>query len=138
MALDLTSLEKAVNSLERGIKVASALSEGADPDQKEIVRAGVIQNFEFTYELCWKFMKRWLEMNGEGPSIDGASKKELFRIASERRLIDNIEAWFRYAEARNLTSHTYDGETANDIYETAKVFLADAKHFLDKLKEKND
>ena len=139
MALDLSSLEKAVNSLERGINVASTMKEGSvGADQQEVIRAGVIQNFEFTYELCRKFMKRWLEANGEGASVDGATKKELFRIAAERRLINNVEAWFKYDEARNLTSHTYDADTAEEVFEAAKKFLGDAKIFLQKLKEKND
>ena len=62
MALDLSSLQKAVNSFERAIKVADIMIKGdVDTDTEEVIRAGVIQNFEFTYELCWKFMKRWLE-----------------------------------------------------------------------------
>jgi len=105
MALDLSSLQKAVDSLQRATNVASKLkNEQTDKDRTEVVRAGVIQNFEFTYELCWKFMKRWLEVNGEGASVDGASRKELFRIAAERRLIEKVEAWFAYTESRNETA----------------------------------
>ena len=139
MPLDLSSLQKAVDSLQRAINVASVLkSENADKDKTEVVRAGVIQNFEFTYELCWKFMKRWLEVNGQGASVDGASRKELFRIAAERRLIDNVEAWFVYTESRNETAHTYDPETAADVFESAKRFIVDAKLLLSRLNEKND
>lgn len=139
MALDLSSLQKAVDSLQRAINVASVLkSENADKDKTEVVRAGVIQNFEFTYELCWKFMKRWLEVNGEGASVDGASRKELFRIAAERRLIENVGAWFAYTESRNETARTYDPQTAIDVFESAKSFVVDAKLLLSRLKEKND
>ena len=65
MQLDLSSLRKAVESLERALRVADdeAFTSGLNEDQGETVRAGVIQSFEFTYELCWKFMKRWLEAN---------------------------------------------------------------------------
>jgi nucleotidyltransferase substrate binding protein (TIGR01987 family) len=88
MALELNSLRKAVDSLERAIRVAQNEIKGpVDTDHEEVIRAGVIQNFELTYELCWKFMKRWLERNAAGVSVDGLTMKELFRMAAERQLI---------------------------------------------------
>lgn len=56
MELDFGALKKAISSLERSVNVYSSC-EGGD-DLKEVLRAGVIHNFEFTYEFCWKFMKR--------------------------------------------------------------------------------
>lgn len=139
MALDLTSLQKAVSSLERAINVANTMIKGAvDTDQEEVIRAGVIQNFEFTYELCWKFMKRWLEENATGEIIDGATMKELFRIAAERHLIKDIDAWFTYHKARNETSHIYDQKKAESVYTAAVRFAADAKDLLKVLEAKND
>ena len=107
-------------------------------DYEEVIRAGVIQNFEFTYELCWKFMKRWLEINGEGPAVDGATRKELFRLAAEHRLIEEVDVWFRYAGARNETSHIYDNQTAAAVFELAKAFAIEARSLLQKLEAKND
>ncbi|HOC59818.1 MAG TPA: nucleotidyltransferase substrate binding protein [Smithellaceae bacterium] len=139
MPLELSSLQKAVRSLKRAIGVSrKVIASGADGDHQDVIRAGVIQNFEFTYELCWKFMKRWLEINGEGASIDGATRKELFRIAAEHRLIDHVEVWFAYAAARNETSHIYDSQKAVLVFETAKTFLKDAQLLLRRLKSKND
>jgi nucleotidyltransferase substrate binding protein (TIGR01987 family) len=139
MTLDLSSLHKAVNSLERALNVAAKEIEGGvDNDYKAVIRAGVIQNFEFTYELCWKFMKRWLEVNGEGPSVDGFTRKELFRRAAERRLIDVVEVWFQYAAARNQTSHAYNDQKAADVYEVAKEFVKDALSLRQRLDNKND
>lgn len=139
MALDLSSLQKAIASLKRAVRVAEQLIDGAvDTDQEEVIRAGVIQNFEFTYELCWKFMKRWLEKNASGQAVDGLTMKELFRMAAERLLIKDVEAWFAYHNARNKTSHIYDEATAGDVYEVAVRFLVDAQAFLKVLEAKND
>ena len=139
MALDLSSLQKAVGSMERAVRIADTMIEGeADTDQEEVIRAGVIQNFEFTYELCWKFMQRWLETNAPGQIVDKVTMKELFRMAAQRRLITDVEAWFEYHKARNKTSHIYDETVAKDVYEISLKFVKDAKEFLKTLEAKND
>lgn len=139
MALDLSSLMKGIDSLERAIKVASSQIRGrVDTDQDEVIRAGVIQNFEFTYELCWKFMRRWLELNVGGADVDGCTRKELFRMAAESRLITHVGKWFKYHAARNETAHTYDSAKAGEIYRIARSFAVDARRFLKTLEKRND
>lgn len=139
MALNLSSLQKAADSLQRAVKVASSQIKGkVDTDVEEVIRAGVIQNFEFTYELCWKFMKRWLEINIGNAVVDGISRKELFRMAAESRLIGDVETWFEYNNLRNETAHTYDTKTAEDVYKAAIRFVADARALLKALEARND
>lgn len=139
MSLNLNSLQKAVGSLERAVKVASTKIKGkVNTDEEEVIRAGVIQNFEFTYELCWKFMKRWLEINTSAVAVDGVSRKELFRMAAESQLIKNVETWFEYNRLRNETTHTDEGKTADDVYAAAVRFAVDARSFLKALEAKND
>ena len=123
MQLDLSSLRKAVESLERALKVADdeAFTSRLNEDQRETVRAGVIQSFEFTYELCWKFMKRWLEVNLGTVYVAGVSRRQLSRLSAEHRLLD-----------------TYDENTAADVFETAHRFLADAQGLLQALGAHND
>jgi len=135
MALDLSSLKKAVDSLDRAIKVAG---ESKDTRQAEVIRAGVIQNFEFTYELCWKFMKRWLELNAGASTVDGSTRKELFRLAAESRLITGVENWFKYHAARNETAHTYDPAKAAEIFALAAPFAKAARSLLKVLEKRND
>jgi nucleotidyltransferase substrate binding protein (TIGR01987 family) len=140
MALDLSSLKKAIGSFERVLNVASRAEKTAKPndDLVEAVKAGVIQNFEFTYELCWKFMKRWMEINFGASYAEGVARRELFRLACENRLIDDVELWMDFHAARNQTSHTYDEQTAEDVFETATTFLGQAQKFLNAIEHRND
>ncbi|MCK5099937.1 MAG: nucleotidyltransferase substrate binding protein [Desulfobacteraceae bacterium] len=81
-------------------------------------KEGMIQRFEYTFELAWKAMKRTLKE--EGSEI--GSPKQVFRSAFEAKLIDNLEQWFALLKERNLTVHTYNEETAKEVYESAKSF----------------
>ena len=140
MTLDFSSLKKALHSLEAALNFAASEDQlaGLTEDQKEVIRAGAIQNFEFTYELCWKFMKRWLENNLGSTYVDGIPRKELFRIAAEHQLITAVKHWIKYHDARNETAHTYDEDKAQKVFDAAKEFLADAKELLKNLEAKND
>ena len=94
MALELESLQGAIHSLESAIGVVRQKQDpgsGTSAAELEVIRAGVIQSFEFTYELCWKFMKRWLEDNLGSAYVDGVPRRELFRLAAENRLLTDVE-----------------------------------------------
>ena len=138
--LDISSLKNAIDSFGRTLKVAcfDEKTRGLNDDQKDAIRAGVIQNFEFTYELCWKFMKRWLDNNLGSANVDGVARRELFRLAVEHRLINDVDAWMIYHDARNETSHTYNNAKAAEVFEIARKFFPDAKKFLTDLEKVND
>jgi len=140
VALELSSLQKAASAL-AGVLAKSDDREfmsHLDEVTRNAIKSGAIQHFEFTYELCWKFIKRWLEANVSATAIDGVTRRELFRLAAESRLIDNVEQWMRYHEARNLTSHTYQPEIADRVYNTAHDFAPDAARLLAALEARND
>jgi len=140
MKLDLSSLVKAVESLKRTLEVASDKSfmSGLSNKQKDTIRAGVIQNFEFTYELCWKFLRRWLDVNLGSAYVEGVTRRQLFRLGAENKLIDDVNQWMEYHDARNETSHTYDENTAEDVFATACEFIAEAEKLLKALEARND
>lgn len=129
--LDLSALEKAVKSLERAV-VRSQQNLG-----DEELRDAVIQRFEYTFELCWKMLKRQLELEvPTSAELDTFSYRQLIREAAERALIDHPDQWFVYRDQRNNTVHTYDQEKANSVYASVLDFLPEAKKLLDVLKKR--
>ncbi len=89
-------------------------------------KAGVIQSFEYTFELCWKTMKRILEEEGRGAD----SPKSVFRIAATNRLIDDPEIWFEFLKKRNITVHTYDEDDADLVLSICTDFSTEVRKFL--------
>ena len=71
---------------------------------------GLIKAFEFTHELAWNTLKDFLESRGV-QNLYGS--RDAIREAFKKGLIENGEIWMNMS--RNLSSHTYDEETAEKI-----------------------
>lgn len=127
-SLNLEPLEKAIEQLKMGIKQSQAESDN------ELLRDGVIQRFEYTMDLSWKMIQRYLKHIAQVDESAIRTKKDLFREAARIRIITNVEAWFGYYEARNETSHIYDPQIAQSVFEQAELFLPDAINLLEALK----
>lgn len=108
---------------------AKRLQEALEREKDDIVRDAVIQRFGFTFELTWKTLVTILRENG----MTFTGVKTVFRDAARMGLLDDPEVWFSYLEARNLTTHTYDLEVAEKVYEKAKEFSAALQPLLSKL-----
>lgn len=130
--LDVSSLEKAVSSLDKVLK------EQQKNPNNEFIRDAAIQRFEYTYELSYKIIKRYLEMSEPNAElIDQMSFPDLIRTASEKGLLLNDWAtWKDYRVARNMTSHTYDEKKATEVCTVIPKFFDDAKYLLTKLSER--
>ena len=130
MQLDLTALRNALSSLERG------LVRYRPAQQDEELRDACIQRFEYCFELSWKMVKRRLELDIlNSAEVDGYSKRTLFRVAAERGLVANPEAWFVYLVQRNKTSHTYDAKVASEVAAVIEDFSRDAQALLGQLEQ---
>ena len=139
MALNLQSLAKSIAALRTSIEVCGKNWGSVDEDMQDTLRAGVIQNFEVAYEQRWKMLQRWIKSNVSPEDAEHPrTRKELFRIAARKGLIQDPAPWFEYAEARNMTSHTYDEGSALSVFETSREFVSDAETLLRKLEELND
>ena len=69
---------------------------------------GLIQCFEYTFELAWKTMKDYLEQEG----FDVKSPRSTIQTAFQIQLINDGHTWIDALEKRNLMAHTYDEKRA--------------------------
>ncbi|MBI1921802.1 MAG: nucleotidyltransferase substrate binding protein [Geobacter sp.] len=131
-ALVFQSLDKAVAQLDAGLR------ESLSAPENELLRDGVIQRFENTYELAWKMLKCYFEATLPNPEeVDGMSFQTLIRTGSEQGLLlSGWDEWVRYRKARGTTSRTYDEDKAREVYRIIPEFLHEARYLLDKLSEK--
>lgn len=108
------------------------------PRVQNTLMAGVIQNFEFVFEVGFKMIRRRLELDSASPSeIDRLSFRDILRVAGEVGLADDVSAWFEYRTMRKITAHTYDHKKARLIYLGALKFRSDAKALLAQLELRN-
>ncbi len=125
MILNLSSLKLAILSLNEALAFSVT-----DKSSFEVAlhRDAVIQRFEYTFELSWKFLRRTIKDIDQTRINELLTKADLFRVAAEFVLITDASAWLTAYEARNLTSHVYDQEVAKRVYAVAQKFagLADA------------
>jgi nucleotidyltransferase substrate binding protein (TIGR01987 family) len=81
---------------------------------EELIKEGLIQRFEYTHELAWNVMKDYAFFQGN--STVGGSR-DATREAFNLQIIENAAIWMDMIQSRNKTSHTYNEEIANEIFD---------------------
>ncbi len=104
----LQNYQRALTHLDQAIKISET------PDFIEygdLEKQGVIKCFEMTFDLSWKTMQDYLDEQGykeKGP-------KNTIQQAFKDGLIKDGDAWMKILDGRNLASHTYDGDMADEL-----------------------
>ncbi|MDZ7778203.1 MAG: nucleotidyltransferase substrate binding protein [Bacteroidales bacterium] len=102
------NFEKAFNQLQRFLETESL---------NEMEKQGLIKAFEYTYELAWKTLNDLLKDKGYDDVI---GPKPTIQQGFQVGYISDGKAWMRMHKSRNLTSHTYDEATAENIIENIR------------------
>ena len=131
--LDVSSLKKAISKLENGL---ARFNLDETDDQ---IRDGLIQRFEFSYEISHKMLKRHLEAVSPTPEqFDAMPFADLIRSANEQGiLLGDWSKWKIYREMRSKTSHTYDEEVAIEVVRGIPPFLEEVRYLLKQLQQRN-
>jgi nucleotidyltransferase substrate binding protein (TIGR01987 family) len=110
----MTNFELRKNSF---AKALHQLEKALNEPETEYTRDASIQRFEFTYELAWNALKSYLATL----DITTLSPKETLKTAYKQGLLEDANAWSELHQKRNLTSHTYDADLAQSIYNYLKT-----------------
>jgi nucleotidyltransferase substrate binding protein (TIGR01987 family) len=130
--LDITALSNALMRLREGL----ARCEREPTDEQ--LRDGLIQRFEFTYELSHKMLRRYLRETSPSPEeFDGMSFADLIRAGSAHGLLHGDWAtWRRFREMRARTSHVYDSRAALAVVAAIPEFLQEAEYLCGELQRR--
>ena len=107
MEYSLAKFNEAVETLSKGIKQV----------KDELGEDGVIQRFEFTFELLWKTLKIFLEDKG----IICRSPKDCLKNAFKYGLFTDEELFLKMLEDRNITTHIYNRKDSRKIFNRIKL-----------------
>jgi nucleotidyltransferase substrate binding protein (TIGR01987 family) len=106
-------MTKSASLREDFIKAVARLEEAVDLPKDAIVRDSAIQRFEIAFELCWKFLKAYLE---ETHNSSCSSPQSCFRAGFKQGVIGDDPFWIDLAKLRNYTVHTYNESLADYVY----------------------
>ncbi|WP_291778403.1 nucleotidyltransferase substrate binding protein [Cecembia sp.] len=109
----LDKLEEAVSRIQEDYPIDKEGNIADDQFLDDILKEGLIQRFDYTHELAWNVMKDFLIHAG---NINIFGSKDASREAFSAGLIENGEIWMDMIKSRNKTSHTYNEETADEIF----------------------
>lgn len=107
-----SNYRKALAKLSQAVAIIAGQQdwkEGMD----DLMKEGLIQRFEYTHELAWKVMKDYAEYQGY---TEVRGSRDAFRQALQMGIIADA-GWMDSIEDRNLTSHNYDEEVAEEVYQ---------------------
>lgn len=106
LAIKLANYQNALQRLKE------AITEFSGENVSDVVRDGLIQRFEFVYELAWKATRDYLVVQG---IVDKNSPKSVIKEAFTQGLIENELTWLEMIDDRNKTTHLYSQEEAERI-----------------------
>lgn len=137
MTISVDAYGRALQHLKFAVERAGHYDKVGNRDYFVHFRASAIQSFEYSYELGVKLMRRVVE---QVDTAESSSRhlhfRDFLRVAAEFGLIQDAIRWSDFRDARNLTAHTYNEETAQLVYTAMPRFIADAEFLLQQMKDK--
>jgi nucleotidyltransferase substrate binding protein (TIGR01987 family) len=109
-----------LQNFERALKLLEEALARPSCELSDLEKEGLIQRFEYTYELAWKCLKDYLVHTGV--TLPAVTPLHTVREAFAARLIPDGDVWIDMIEKRNLTSHVYHEEVAVEVVTAIEEF----------------
>ena len=106
----------------------SALEERGLEQMSELEKEGLIQRFEYSYELAWKTMKDYLEE--QGTIINPVTPRNVIKEAFSAQITADGQVWVDMMLHRNLLAHTYDFSKFKEVLDAVVGRYLDAQEQL--------
>lgn len=136
--IDYSAFESSVRQLDTSLRYLNSDMARKDPELRKQFRAATIQAFEYNYDLAAKMIRRQLsEIVLNPPELREMPFMDLMRTAADAGLIRDARPFHGYREKRNITSHTYNEERAEEVVTIMDSFLQDMRGLLGELKRRN-
>jgi nucleotidyltransferase substrate binding protein (TIGR01987 family) len=113
MEMDIRWIQRFNNYRKALARLGEAIELSRERALSDLEQQGMIQAFEFTYDLAWKTLQDILRER-QRPVTNGGPKA-IFGQAMEDGYINDMEQWLALKEARGSTAHAYDEEMADQI-----------------------
>jgi len=121
----LQNYRKALVTMQNAVELAASRA------LSDLEKQGMIQGFEFTFELAWNVMKDYLEDEG---IIGIIGSKGAIRHAFNKGLIEDGQIWMDMLKDRILATHVYDEKTANDLVNAViNIYYSQFNKFSEKM-----
>ncbi|NLY14395.1 MAG: nucleotidyltransferase [Gammaproteobacteria bacterium] len=111
---DIRWVQRLANYERARSRLVSAVELAASRELSDLEKQGLIQAFEFVFELAWNVMKDYFLYQGN-PAITGS--RDAIRTAFKNGLVTDGEGWMEMIKSRNQSAHTYNESVANEITE---------------------
>ena len=112
---DIRWIQRFTNYRKALKRLGAAVEQALEEDLSDLEQQGMIQGFEFTFDLAWKTLQDFLREN-DRPNANGGPNVIINQALADG-LIKGEDEWKAMKKSRDLSSHTYEEETADDIAE---------------------
>lgn len=128
--------EQRFENFSRAFNLLSGVFLGKTTDQfSNLEKEGIVQRFEYTFELAWKTLKDYLEYTGT--QLQQITPREVIKEAFAAKIIRDGETWIKMLEHRNMMSHTYSQATFEKAVKAINIiYLPAIRQLFELLKTK--